>query len=58
LVAPPRYPVIRAFYRLMVQAGKRKKVALVACMRKLLTILNAMMRTQTTWQQLPHPESA
>ncbi len=30
-------------------AGKPKKVALIACMRKLLTILNAMMRTNTTW---------
>jgi transposase len=34
-----------------VTAGKPKKVALIACMRKLLTILNAMMRTSTTWQQ-------
>jgi len=58
LVATRRNPVIRAFYRRLIQAGKPKKVALVACMRKLLTILNAMMRTQTTWQQLPHPESA
>ena len=58
LVASRHNPVIRAFYRRLLQAGKPKKVALVACMRKLLTILNAMMRTQTTWQQLPHPESA
>ncbi len=35
----------------LVTAGKSKKVALIACMRKLLTILNAMMRTSTTWQQ-------
>jgi len=34
-----------------VTAGKPKKVALIACMRKLLTILNAMMRTNTTWLQ-------
>ena len=32
-------------------AGKPKKVALVACMRKLLTILNAMRRANTTWLQ-------
>ena len=37
-------PVIRAFYQRLVDAGKAKKVALVACMRKLLTILNAMVR--------------
>ncbi|MDH4066995.1 MAG: transposase, partial [Acidobacteriota bacterium] len=58
LVAARHHPVIRAFYRRLVQAGTPKTVALVACMRKRLTILNAMMRTQTTWQQLPHPESA
>lgn len=37
-------PAIRAFYERLVDAGKAKKVALVACMRKLLTILNAMVR--------------
>jgi len=58
LVATRRNPDIRAFYRRLVQAGRPKKVTLVACMRKLLTILNAMMRTQTTWQQCSHPESA
>jgi hypothetical protein len=41
LVATRRNPVLRAFYRRLVQAGKPKKVALIACMRKLLTILNA-----------------
>jgi transposase len=50
LVATRRNPVIRAFYRRLLAAGKPKKV-LIACMRKLLTILNAMMRTSTTWQQ-------
>jgi transposase len=39
-------PVIRKQYQQMVSRGKEKKVALVACMRKLLTILNAMMRDQ------------
>jgi transposase len=52
LVATRRNPVIRAFYHRLVAAGKPKKVALTACMRKLLTILNAMMRTNTTWRQI------
>jgi transposase len=43
--------VIRAFYQRLCAAGKRKKVALVACMHKLLTILNAMMRHQTPWRE-------
>ncbi len=50
LVASRRNPIIAAFYQRLVDAGKAKKVALVACMRKLLTILNAMMRTMTVWQ--------
>jgi transposase len=58
LVAARRNPVIRAFYRRLVAAGKPKKIALVACMRKLLTILNAMMRTNTTWQLINRPEIA
>lgn len=47
-------PVIKAFYRRLVDAGKPKKVALVACMRKLLTILNAMLRDQSAWSDLKH----
>ena len=43
-------PVIRAFYRRLTDAGKPPKVALTACMRKLLIILNAIIRTQTPWQ--------
>jgi len=43
-------PVIREFYERLLQAGKLKKVALVACMRKLLTILNAMLKAGTPWQ--------
>lgn len=58
LVAARRNPVIRAFYRRLVAAGKPKKVALIACMRKLLTILNAMMRTNTRWQRTCQLESA
>ncbi len=49
LVATKRNAVIRAFYRRLVAAGKPKKLALVACMRKLLTILNAMVRTSQPW---------
>lgn len=41
---------VRAFYQRLRQAGKPGKVALVACMRKLLTILNTMVRTHTRWQ--------
>jgi transposase len=43
-------PVIKAFYQRLVQAGKPKKAAMTACMHKLLTILNAMLRNQTAWQ--------
>ena len=42
-------PRIRAFYEKLLDAGKPKKVALTACMRKLLTILNAMMNQGTLW---------
>ena len=50
-MATRRNPVIRAYYLRLVVAGKPKKVALVACMRKLLTILNVMMRTKTAWRE-------
>jgi transposase len=49
LVASRRNPAIRAFYTRLVAAGKPKKLALTACMRKLLTILNAMVRHNTPW---------
>jgi transposase len=42
-------PTIRAFYARLTAAGKRDKVAVVACIRKLLAILNVMLRTQTDW---------
>jgi transposase len=45
LVAARHNPVIKAFYQRLVSAGKPKKLALTACSRKLLTILNAMART-------------
>ena len=50
LVATRHNPVIRAFYERLLAAGKAKKVALTACMRKLLTILNAMAKNQQRWQ--------
>jgi hypothetical protein len=43
-------PVIKRFYQRLIAAGKKKKVALVACMRKLLTILNAMLRDRSPWK--------
>jgi transposase len=43
-------PVIRQHYRNLVERGRPKKVALVACMRRLLGILNAIVRTKTSWQ--------
>jgi len=50
LVATRHNPVIKGFYRYLLAAGKARKVALTACMRKLLTILNAMVKNQTSWQ--------
>ena len=49
LVATRHNPVIREFYERLLAAGKPKKVALVACMRKLLSILNAVMRDRVPW---------
>jgi transposase len=53
LVASRYNPHIREFYERLVAAGKPKKVALVACMRKLLVILNALLRDRTPWRY-PH----
>jgi len=50
LVAVRFNPVIQAFYERLLAKGKLKKVALTACMHKLLMILNAMVRTGQTWQ--------
>jgi transposase len=49
LVATRYNPVIKAFYQRLLAVGKPKKVALVACMRKLLTMLNHMLRTGQPW---------
>jgi transposase len=51
-------PVIQVFHRRLIAAGKLPKVAIVACMRKLLTILNAMLRDQTTWDVLKHAQTS
>lgn len=45
-------PVIKDFYLRLVQAGKPKKSAMTACMHKLLTILNAVLRDRTAWQSV------
>lgn len=61
LVATRHNPVIRDFYQRLIAAGKPKKVALVACMRKLLTILNAMARDKAAWspeKHAPKPSAA
>ncbi|RLA97081.1 MAG: IS110 family transposase, partial [Deltaproteobacteria bacterium] len=44
---------IRGFYLRLIQAGKPVKVALVACMRKLLVILNAIVRDGQLWRYSP-----
>lgn len=49
LVATRFNPVIKNFYTRLCDAGKPKKVALVACMRKLLIITNAMLRDGVSW---------
>lgn len=49
LTASQHNPVIRAFYQRLIEAGKPKKVALTACMRKLVVILNAMVKNGTLW---------
>jgi transposase len=48
-VAVVHNPVIKAFYERLIQQGKPRKVAITACMRKLLTILNAIVRTGKPW---------
>ena len=55
LVGVRHNPVLREFYSRLRADGKEPKVALVACMRKLLTILNAMVRTNTYWKKSSSP---
>ena len=54
MVSSRHNPVIRDFYQRLLSAGKPKKVALTVCMRKLLTILNSMLKHGTSWQ---HPDT-
>jgi transposase len=58
IVAMRHNPVIREFYERLLKVGKPKKVAIVACMRKLLTILNAMLRDQALWNATRHVKAA
>jgi transposase len=44
-------PLLKDFYQKLLEAGKKKKVALVAVMRKLIVIINAMVKNNTIWQQ-------
>lgn len=55
LVAARHNRVLTAFYQRLRQAGKAPKVALTACMRKLLTMLNAMLKYRTPWREIPAP---
>jgi transposase len=54
LVAVQRNPVIRRFYERLLATGKPKKVALTACMHKLLLILNALLQRRVRWQAQAH----
>ena len=51
LVATRFNPAIRQFYQRLLAVGKVKKVALVACMRKLLTLQNAIVKSGTPWNE-------
>ena len=52
LVASRHNPVIRDFYQRLLAAGKPKKLALIACMRKLVVILNSMLKHGSPWRDL------
>jgi transposase len=51
LTATIHNPIIKTFYMNLIERGKKQKVALTACMRKLLTILNVIMRTGQPWRE-------
>jgi len=51
-------PIIKEFYTRLVAAGKPKKVALTACIRKLLTILNAMLKKNEAWDPMYHQHAS
>jgi transposase len=52
LCAIQHNPVIKAFYQRLLKNGKHKKVAIVACMRKMIVLLNAMVRDETHWGEM------
>ena len=52
LSATRHNPVIKRFYERLIAKGKEPKVALTACMRKLLSILNAMLRNKEPWRMV------
>ena len=56
LTASQRNPAIRVFYQRLRARGKPPKVALTACMRKLLVIVNAMVRDGVSWSPTPSLE--
>lgn len=58
LVAVRHNPTLRTYYSRLISVGKAKKVALVACMRKLLITLNAMIKLGSEWKPLPIPTAA
>lgn len=53
LVASRHNPVIAEFYKRLIANGKKPKVAIVACMRKMLVMLNAMIRDGSEWRGMP-----
>ena len=55
LVASRSNPTLRTLYACLIGNGKPPKLALVALMRRMLTTLNAMLRTARPWRQLPAP---
>ena len=57
LVATRCNPTIRSYYQRLLASGKPKKLAFIACVRKLLTILNAITRHQTAWRPTPSPSA-
>jgi transposase len=57
VVASQWNPVIRSFYQRLLAAGKTPKLALTACIRKLVLILNAMVKNNQPWNQLINQES-
>ena len=58
LVATRHNPAIRDFYQRLLASGKPKKLALVACMRKLLVILNSMLKNGSPWCDMTQPVAA